>query len=88
MFQQGHNQTVRIAVCVCAFCMLCAVQLCCWHCRYAILGAMNVLSPAHIWLPVCSPGIAAAMARVHSYEWVQDALLEGPEDADGGCSAL
>ena len=31
----------------------------------------------------CSPGIAAAMARVHSYEWVQDALLEGPEDDDG-----
>ena len=23
------------------------------------------------------------MARVHSYEWVQDALLDGPEDDDG-----
>ena len=31
----------------------------------------------------CSPGIAAAMARVHSYEWVQDALLDGQEDDDG-----
>ena len=32
---------------------------------------------------MCSPGIAAAMARVHSYEWVQDALLDGQEDDDG-----
>ena len=23
------------------------------------------------------------MARVHSYEWVQDALLDGQEDDDG-----
>ena len=43
---------------------------------------MCVGPDAFLW-HACSPGIAAAMARVHSYEWVQDALLDGHED-DGG----
>ncbi|CAL5228309.1 g11415 [Coccomyxa viridis] len=56
--------------------------------RRALRQRTGYDGPVNLPIGNYSPGIAAAMARVHSYEWVQDALLDGQEEDDGSVAGF